>query len=182
MARIAIINPAFGVSYWGLEHAQEMMGKRANMPVASLPLLAALTPAKHEVVLVDENVEELDFDELAKCDMVALTGMSVQRFRMEEILRELKARDTFVVIGGPWVSVEETYFQSLVDVTFVGEAETTWPQFLDDWERGDYQTRYEQAQPTDMSTVPSNWPIVISGKHISGRGSRIKKAEQVRSA
>ncbi len=130
MATIAIINPVFEVSYWGLEHAQKLFGKRANMPVASLPLLAALTPAEHEVTLFDENVEPLDFDKLAQFDIVGITGMSVQRFRMDEIIRELRARNAFIAVGGPWVTVEETYFADLVDVTFVGEAETTWPLFL----------------------------------------------------
>ncbi|MCO8124884.1 B12-binding domain-containing radical SAM protein [Stieleria sp. TO1_6] len=155
MAKIAIINPAFEVSYWGLEHAQALMGFKANMPVASLPLLAALTPDEHQVVLIDENVEPIDFDVLEQFDIVALTGMSVQRFRMEEILTELKARDVFVVVGGPWVTVEEEYFCDLVDVTFVGEAETTWPQFLSEWANGNHASRYEQAEKTDMSTVPT---------------------------
>ena len=45
MADIVLINPRFEVSYWGLEHALPLLGKRANLPVACLPLLAALTPA-----------------------------------------------------------------------------------------------------------------------------------------
>ncbi|KAA5544657.1 DUF4070 domain-containing protein [Roseiconus nitratireducens] len=155
MAKIAIINPAFEVSYWGLEYAQRLMGFKANMPVASLPLLAALTPAEHEVVLIDENVQPIDFDSLSDCDIIGVTGMSVQRFRMEEILSELKSRDLFVIAGGPWVTVEEDYFGDLVDVTFVGEAEQTWPLFLQQWATGTHQTRYEQSEKTDMSTVPT---------------------------
>ena len=92
MAHIVLVSPAFEVSYWGMEHALPLMGKRANLPVAALPLLAALTPASHTVTLVDENVEALDFDRLARADIVGLTGMSVQRFRMREILAELKKR------------------------------------------------------------------------------------------
>ena len=37
---------------------------------------------------------------------------------------------------------------------FVGEAEETWPQFLDEWEQGRHQHRYEQAEKTDMTRVP----------------------------
>ena len=149
MATIAIINPAFEVSYWGLEHARPMFGKRASMPVASLPLLGALTPSSHDVTLIDENVEPLDFDALAKFDIVGVTGMSVQRFRMDEIVQELKARGTFVAIGGPWVTVEEDYFDGMADVIFIGEAETTWPQFLSDWQRGEYQRR---KRPADLAS------------------------------
>ena len=65
MADIILINPRFEDSYWGLEHALPLLGKRANMPVACLPLLAALTPPGHQVTLVDENVESIDFDRCA---------------------------------------------------------------------------------------------------------------------
>ncbi len=130
------------------------MLKRATLPVACLPLLAALTPAEHQVTLLDENVEPLDYDRLARADLVGLTGMSVQRRRMREILGELKRRDVFTVVGGPWVSVQENYFDDLADVIFVGEAEETWPRFLTDWQHGRHQQRYEQADRTDMSQVP----------------------------
>ncbi|MEF0943853.1 DUF4070 domain-containing protein [Rhizobium sp. BR 362] len=154
MAQIIIINPRFETSYWGMEHALPLFDVKANLPVACLPLLAALTPAEHTVTLVDENVEPIDYDLCAQADIVALTGMIVQRFRMKEILTELKRRNCFVVVGGPWVTVKEDYFDGLVDVTFIGEAEETWPQFLLEWSEGRHAGRYEQADKTDMSKVP----------------------------
>ena len=154
MADIVLINPRFEVSYWGLEHALPLLGKKCNLPTACLPLLAALTPDGHRMTIVDENVEPIDFDRLAEADIVGLTGMIVQRRRMREILRELKARGIFTVVGGPWVSVQEDYFEGLADVIFVGEAETTWPQFLEEWDQGRHQHRYEQLEPTDMTRVP----------------------------
>ena len=42
MADIVLINPKFEVSYWGMEYALPDLGKRADLPVAALPLLAAL--------------------------------------------------------------------------------------------------------------------------------------------
>ena len=154
MARICLINPRFPTSFWGLEHGLPLLGKKANMPVLALPVLAGLTPPGHEITLIDENIREIDFDALETFDIVGLTGMTVQRDRMREILVELRRRGVFVVIGGPWVSVAEDWFEDLVDVTFVGEAETTWPKFLDDFATGDYARRYEQPEKTDMTTVP----------------------------
>ncbi|MEO8557503.1 MAG: DUF4070 domain-containing protein [Rhodospirillales bacterium] len=154
MADIVIINPRFEPSFWGMEHALDLFGVKSSLPVASLPLLAALTPAGHTVTLIDENVEEIDWERCAKADIVGLTGMVVQRFRMREILSELKSRGCFVVVGGPWVTVKEDYFGNLADVIFIGEAETTWPQFLEEWAAGKHIQRYEQAERTDMSTVP----------------------------
>src|SRR4051794_32981784 len=155
MADIVFINPRFEVSYWGMEHALPFMGKRANLPVACLPLLAALTPEEHTVTLMDENVEAINYERLARADIVGITGMSVQRFRMKEILAELKRRGVFTVVGGPLVTVHEDYFGDLPDVIFVGEAEETWPQFLREWQQGLHQVRYEQLEKSDMAKVPT---------------------------
>ena len=62
MADIVLINPRFEISFWGMEHALPLAGKRANLPVACLPLLAALTPKEHTVTLIDENVEPIDWE------------------------------------------------------------------------------------------------------------------------
>jgi radical SAM superfamily enzyme YgiQ (UPF0313 family) len=169
MANIVLINPRFEASYWGLEHAMPLLGKKANLPVACLPLLAAITPQQHSITLIDENVSELDFDQIAKADIVGITGMSVQRFRMVEILKELKSRGVYTVVGGPWVTVREDYFADLADVIFIGEAEETWPRFLDQWCNGDPERRYEQSQKTDMTKVPTpRYDLLDCKKYVFG--------------
>jgi radical SAM superfamily enzyme YgiQ (UPF0313 family) len=165
MLDIVLINPRFEVSYWGLEHALPLLGKKATLPVACLPLLAALTPPEHQITIVDENVEAIDFDRLERADIVGLTGMSVQRARMVEILQELRKRGVFAVVGGPWVSVSEEYFGNLAEAIFVGEAEETWPQFLLDFPTGSWQKRYEQASKSDMAKVPAPRYDLIKTKH-----------------
>src|SRR5437667_3953063 len=121
---------------YGLEYAMPFLRAKAASPIASLPLLAALTPAEHALTIIDENVEPIDFARCARADIVGVTGMVVQRIRMREILGELKHRGAFTVVGGPWASVSEDYFGDLADVVFVGEAEETWPRFLEDWQAG----------------------------------------------
>jgi hypothetical protein len=101
------------------------IGKRAARPVAALPLLAALTPPGHRLTIVDENVEPIDFERCAKADIVGVAGMVEQCSRMREILTELRRRGAFTVVGGPWASVSENYFDNLADVVFVGDAEET---------------------------------------------------------
>jgi radical SAM superfamily enzyme YgiQ (UPF0313 family) len=154
MADIVLINPRFEISFWGLEHALSFIGKRANMPVAALPLLAALTPSEHSITIIDENVEPIDFARCARADIVGVTGMVVQRRRMREILVELRRRGVFTAVGGPWITVKEDYFAGLADTIFIGEAEETWPQFLADWRKGKAAARYEQAEKTDLARVP----------------------------
>src|SRR5262245_1352796 len=142
MADIAIINPSFDISFWGMEHCIGLLGKRANLPVACLALLAALVPDRHDVTLIDENVEDIDFSRLARADLVCLTGMSIQGRRLREILERVSSLGVMTVVGGPLATVdEEEALDGLSDVVFVGQADETWPQFLRDWELGCHKNR-----------------------------------------
>ncbi len=136
MADIVLINPKFEVSYWGMEYALPYVGKRANLPVAALPLIAALTPAEHTITLIDENVEPIDFNRCARADIVGVTGMSVQRFQMTEILTKLKDRGCFTVVGGPCVTVRRII-------------SATWPMSS------------SSARPSRPG--PGSWPIGRTG-------------------
>ena len=147
-ADIVLVNPRFEASYWGLEGALPLLGKRAAMPVASLPLLAALTPPQHRVTIVDENVSRSTSTASPGPTSSGSPGMSVQRARMHEILVGAGAAAHVDRGRGPWVSVPRTS-SAMAWSIFVGEAEETWPRFLDDWRHGTIQRRYEQpARPT----------------------------------
>jgi len=154
MADIVIVNPRFDISFWGMEHCMPLFGKRANLPVACLGLLAALVPDHHDVTLVDENVEDIDFDRLGRADLVCLTGMSIQGRRLLEILEEVRARGVMTAVGGPMATVEPESLEGLTDVIFLGEADEAWPEFLEAWEAGTHKSRYEQPDKTDMATLP----------------------------
>jgi radical SAM superfamily enzyme YgiQ (UPF0313 family) len=153
---ICLINPRFEPSYWGFEYALPLYpgDKRSTMISGSLSTVAGLC-GDHQVYLLDENVEDIDWDSLRTYDIVGVTGMNVQSRRTREILVRLQELNLFTVVGGPFVSVQEAFFEGLCDVKFIGEAETTWPQFLDDFSRGrPTETRYEQSEATDMSKAP----------------------------
>lgn len=153
---ICLINPRFSPSYWGLEYALPLYpgNKRSTMVSGALPTVAALC-GNHDVYLLDENVEDIAWDSLQAYDIVGVTAMSVQKARTREILQRLREMKLYTVVGGPLVSVQERFFEGLCDVMFIGEADTTWPQFLDDFSRGrPVARRYEQGQPTDMLKVP----------------------------
>ena len=155
MADIVLVNPRFQVSYWGLEHALPLLGKRGNLPTACLPLLAALTPAEPSVTLVDENVEAIDYDRLARADIVGLTGMSVQRARMLEILARAENPRR---LHGRRRSVGERAGRLLRrpgrrDLRRRGRRRPG-RSFSKNGHEGRHQRRYEQAERTDMTQVP----------------------------
>lgn len=154
---ICLINPRFEPSYWGFDYALPMYpgDRRSTMITGALPALAGLVPAPHQVTIVDENIEDIDFASMQSYDMVGVTGMTVQKKRMVEILTRLREMDVFTVVGGAYASVDEPFFDGLCDVLFTGEADTTWPEFLADFAAGrPYATFYKQAETTDLTRVP----------------------------
>lgn len=153
---ICLINPRFEPSYWGFEFALPLYpgDKRSTMIPGSLSAVAGLC-GDHDVYVLDENVEEIEWNLLQTFDVVGVTGMNVQKVRMRQILLRLRELKIFTVVGGPFVSVQEAFFEGLCDVTFIGEAETTWPAFLDAFAHDEpTNKRYEQSAPTDMTAAP----------------------------
>jgi hypothetical protein len=129
--KICLINPKFEPSYWGFEYALPLYpgNKKSSMIAGALPYLAGLVP-EHEVRLLDENVEEIIWQELGDYDIVGVTGMNVQKDRMRQILEKLREMKVFAVVGGAYASVDEGYFDGLCSVLFSGEADETWPEFV----------------------------------------------------
>ncbi len=72
--------------------------RRAVVPL-TLPYLAALTPPEWQVTLVDEQLDDIDFDQPA--DLVALTAWTMRSLRAYDIAAEFRKRGVPVIIGGP---------------------------------------------------------------------------------
>jgi len=85
--KICLINPRFEPSYWGFDYALPLYPGhvKCTMVTGALPHLASLTP-DHEVYILDENVEAIDFAFLQTFDVVGVTGMNVQKYRMRAFL------------------------------------------------------------------------------------------------
>ena len=167
MAEIIFISPRFTQCFWGLDLAMPLAGKRAVLPQLCLPLLAALTPESHRVVLMDENIEPIDYERCARADIVGVTGMSIQRFQMKHILEELRKQGCFTAVGGPWVSSQPDYFSGLADVVFVGEVEDSWPKFLNEWEEKRHAPLYEQSEWSDLARIPTPRYDLLKQKYYS---------------
>jgi radical SAM superfamily enzyme YgiQ (UPF0313 family) len=168
--KVAIINPKFRPSFWGYDHALPLQhgDKRCWVVTGALPALAAAAPEHCCVTLIDENVEEIDFEALTDFDVVGVTGMVVQAQRMREILERLRGTRAILAVGGPYVSVAPERFEELCDIRFLGEADETWPEFLNALGEGrELQKLYRQADKTDMRTVPTpRYDLIKSDRYM----------------
>jgi radical SAM superfamily enzyme YgiQ (UPF0313 family) len=116
-------------------------------PKLSLPTIAAYTPENWDVDLVDEAVEDINFDD--PCDMVGLSIMTCYAPRAYEIAAEFRKRGKTVVMGGvhPTYCPDEALLYA--DAIVCGEAEDLWPQLVADYEAGKMQRMYK------MTSFPS---------------------------
>lgn len=116
-------------------------------PKLSLPVIAAYTPEHWQVDLVDEAVEDVDFDH--PCDLVGLSVMTCYAPRAYEIAAEFRRRGKQVVLGG----VHPTYCPDEAlrhcDAIVCGEAEDLWPELIADFEAGAMKRVYK------MESFPS---------------------------
>ncbi len=150
--KIYLIAPKNPESFWTFDRILPSLGKKCVFPNLSLPTVAGITPRKHEVILCDENVEEVDFD--TDADIVGLTGYVIHKQRIFELAAEFRKRGKVVVAGGPFASLCPEELRDKVDVVFIDEAEYTWPQFLEDFERGIWKSEYRQVEKPDLRDSP----------------------------
>lgn len=121
--------------------------------VLSLTIVAALTPRRHEVRIVDENVEPLDFE--SDADLVGITFMTALAPRAYEIARRFRARGKFVVGGGFHPTLCPAEAAEHLDAVVVGDAEGVWERLLEDVEAGQLRKVYSgRACPQQEMSTP----------------------------
>ncbi|MGC1390924.1 MAG: radical SAM protein [Bacteroidales bacterium] len=132
------------------------VGLITRMATGSAPLslatIAALTPANFKTRIIDENIEEIDFDE--KYDLIGITGNTYHINQAKEIAKTFSKRNIPVVCGGYSVSVCPERWRSFADVLIIGEAERMWPKFLNDFISGSYKKEYIENERFDLSVSP----------------------------
>jgi radical SAM superfamily enzyme YgiQ (UPF0313 family) len=150
--KICLIAPRNPESFWTFDRILPSLNKKCVFPNLSLPTVAGITPREHDVILMDENVEPVDLD--VDADIIGLTGYVIHKKRIFELAAEFRRRGKFVVAGGPLASLCPEELRDKVDVVFVDEAEYTWPQFLKDYEAGQWHAEYRQDEKPSMHDSP----------------------------
>lgn len=153
--KVYLVNPRFDPTIWSFEGLHPFTGTRFLTTPLGLATVAALTPSSWEVALLDENVEEIDFD--TDADLIGITAFNVQYQRALQIAREFRKKGKPVVFGGPYCSLFPEAFEGKGDYRISGEAEEIWPEFLQDFERGSARELYvanEKKVNLEKSPVP----------------------------
>lgn len=117
-----------------------------RMEPLQLGILAALTPEDIEVVMYDDRMEEIPYDE--PTDVVAITVETFTARRAYEISKEFRDRGVPVVMGGMHAMLLPEELEQHCDAVIVGDAEPVWETVMEDCRKGTLKKRYEVTQPT----------------------------------
>lgn len=145
--RIRIIAPTLA-----RKKAKRLEGAAFQLPPLALPVLAGLTPDHHEIKIIDENIDNIDFNSGA--DLVAITSMTSTAPRAYEIADRFRSRGAKVVMGGIHASALPEEALQHADSVVIGEAEGVWPRLITDFERKALKRIYKNEHFPDLTNLP----------------------------
>ncbi len=129
--------------------------------------LAALTPARHRVRVIHQQVAPIHFD--TDADVIALSFFSGFAPEAYRLAHEFKRRGKTVIAGGPHATFwSDEALAHDCDAVVIGEAEAVWAQALDDAERGALRKKYF-GQPTTLENIPTPRYDLLPGKFLVRR-------------
>lgn len=116
-----------------------------HLPPHGPVVFAAALPPWVEIEFVDENVEELSFDDDAELIFMSVM-LTCQIPRAWEIADEYRRRGRKVVFGGIATQLHAEETLDHADAVFLGEAEGRMEQLIDDFRKGTLKKLYDYGQ------------------------------------
>jgi len=139
--KINLLYPLWTEEYGEISHFAKKAGK---WPPLNLAYLAAIAEKKgHEVNIIDGEAQGLSIEQIVNRvnefspDLIGITGTTPFFHISVNLAKELKKRfHVPIAIGGPHVTVINEVFEDCFDYAFIGEAEKSWENFLNVYEKG----------------------------------------------
>ena len=128
-------------------------GKTFRFSLLSLLSLAAETPEDVKVKIVDEQIEEIPWQE--PFDLVGITCMTALAPRAYEIAAEFRKKNIPVVLGGMHPTLCPEDARQHADAIVVGDAEGVWEKVIIDTKKGKLKKIYHNNRPPNLSGLKS---------------------------
>jgi len=153
--RTLLVNPAHPQTFWSMNKVIEMTGKKAFVPPLGLITLASLLPNDWESELVDMVFQEISESQWNQSELIMISGMTVQRKGIIEVIKEAKKRDKTVVVGGSFsFHAPEEILQAGADIVVKGEAEVHIGELLTGIKKKDFGRIIQSGERADMTKSP----------------------------
>ena len=122
-------------------------------PSLTLQQIAGITPKEHNVRIIDERYENIDFS--SNYDLVGISCLTYNSLRGYEISQIFRKKGIKVIFGGYHASLLPEEVKKHCDSIVIGEAEFTWPQLLKDFEKGKLKPIYISNKVVNADEIPS---------------------------
>jgi radical SAM superfamily enzyme YgiQ (UPF0313 family) len=126
--------------------------KLFTLPYLGILYLAALTPKKFDVDVINEHIRPIDYNQ--NVDLVGITVMTPMAPRAYEISKQFRRKGIKTILGGLHPTYMTAEALKNCDSVVKGEAEEIWPQILRDFDTGKLKKVYQQKRPSDLSMLP----------------------------
>jgi len=130
----------------------------------TLPYLAGLTPKGNDVTLIDDRMDEIDYN--IGYDLVGITTTISTSYRAYQIAEEFRKRGVPVVMGGFHATLMPQECLEHCDAVVEGEAEYSWPELLEDFSKGRMKRSYRAEKYHDLKNLPlPRWDLLDLKKY-----------------
>ena len=137
-----------------------------NFTQLTMPYLAGfIDEARYRIELVDEFNQRIPYEHAF--DVVAITVNTPNAMHCYGMAARFRAGGAWVVMGGPHATLRPDEAAQHCDFLVVGEAEETWPQFLDEFHRGCARSRYTCERTPSLHGLPIPRRDLIRRRHFT---------------
>lgn len=165
--RVLLINPDNPVVSLTKTTVLNKLNKFRVWKPLGLLTIAAVTPDNWEIEVVDENLGPVDYDSMAKPDLVGITAFTSQATRAYQVAARFRRQGVPVVMGGIHASMCPDEALEHADAIVTGEGEAAWPQLLADLERGEMKRVYAGGLVPEH-TIPIARHDLTAGRYCMG--------------
>jgi radical SAM superfamily enzyme YgiQ (UPF0313 family) len=115
--------------------------------------IASVTPSEWQIKVIDENIGAVDYNTMPRPDLVGITAFTAQAQRAYKLAQEFRGRSVPVIMGGIHATMRLQEALNYVDSVVTGEADSTWPRVLADFQSNCLKQVYT-GETADMTNIP----------------------------
>jgi radical SAM superfamily enzyme YgiQ (UPF0313 family) len=170
--KLTIVHPCVG------RRVGEKYIRSWQMEPLAPAVLAGLTPPGVEISFHDDRMEGIPYDEPA--DLVAISVETYTARRAYQIASEYRNRGVPVVMGGFHATLVPEEVSDYAESILIGEAETLWPEVIEDFRDGHLRRVYRRAGRPSLDGLKLDRSIFSGKRYLpiglveAGRGCQFR--------
>jgi radical SAM superfamily enzyme YgiQ (UPF0313 family) len=170
--KLTIVHPCVG------RRVGEKYIRSWQMEPLAPAVLAGLTPPDVKVRFHDDRMEKIPYDE--PTDLVAISVETYTARRAYQIASEYRKRGVRVVMGGFHATLVPEEVSDYAESILIGEAETLWPELIEDFRNGRLRRVYRRAGRPSLDGLKLDRSIFSGKRYLpiglveAGRGCQFR--------